>query len=369
MKIIKLETQGFRNLADTRFLPGDEVNVIWGENAQGKTNLLESIWIFSGAKSFRGSKESDYIGFDKEITRLDLTFHAGGREQTAQLVFAQDGRKVLLNGIKQERLSSLSGSLRAVVFSPDHLELVKQGPKERRRLLDVSLCQAYPKYGKILESYEKILKQRAVLLKDAAAHSQVFDLLEVWDESLIEYGGYISWMRAKYIARLAGYASEAYMGITGGREMFSARYDASCGKIEPAWGRKEVGEILRAAVRRNRLEDIRQGRTGIGPHRDDIEILIGDKSARAFGSQGQQRSCVLALKLAECRLLEEGAGEPPIVLLDDVMSELDAGRRRYLLTQLTGKQVIITCCDPDTLAVTGNSRVFYMKRGELAMDN
>ena len=369
MKVLRLRAEGFRNLEKVVFCPAEGVNIIWGENAQGKTNLLEAIWIFSGAKSFRGAKEADYIPFGGGVTRLELDFFAEGREQTAALIFSPEGRRVLLNEIKQERPSALAGALRAVVFSPDHLELVKQGPKERRRLLDISLCQAYPKYGKVLEGFEKILKQRAVLLRDAATCPQLLEMLEVWDEGLCEYGGYITWMRARYIHKLAGFAAEAYRGISGGRERFSARYTAACGEIHPELERGEVTEILRAAVEESRREDIRYGRTNIGPHRDDIEILVGEKSAKAFGSQGQQRSCVLALKLAECRLLEEGVGEPPIVLLDDVMSELDEGRRKYLLSQLKGKQVLITCCDPEGIQPPEGGKVVSIDNGQLTIDN
>ena len=366
MRVGQLTGEGFRNLVSVNFEPDMGVNIICGENAQGKTNLLEAIWLFCGGKSFRGSKDGDYIAFEEDFLRLGLTFFAQGRQQSASIRMGPDGKQALVNEIKLERFSLLSETFNAVVFSPDHLELVKQGPRERRKLIDVSLCQAYPKYCKILESYERILRQRAVLLADARHHVGVADMLDVWDEGLIRYGGYITWMRARYLQKLAGYAADIYDGISRGREKFSACYAPGCGEIDPGCNRDEITEILARAVKAGRRDDIRLGRTGAGPHRDDVEIMVSGQSARAFGSQGQQRSCVLALKLAECRILEEGAGEPPVVLLDDVMSELDEGRREYLLNHLSGKQVMITCCDRSAFAALDSGKVFTMKAGVLA---
>lgn len=366
MRVTRLRLEGFRNIKTLDITPCDGVNVIWGDNAQGKTNLLEAIWLFCGERSFRGAKDSEFLPFGEERTSLDLTFFAEGREQTASLKLGGEQKRLLLNGIKADRMAALSGVFQAVVFSPDHLELVKQGPKNRRKLIDSSLCQAYPKYGKILESYEKILRQRAFLLKDAGEHPQIADMLDVWDGGLIEYGGYLTWMRNRYVNKLAAYAAEAYEGISSGREKFSARYAASCGEIPPDGDRVAVTKLMERAVQTARPQDIRLGQTSVGPHRDDMEILVGEKSARTYGSQGQQRSCVLALKLAECRILEEGANEPPVVLLDDVMSELDEGRRNYLLNHLTGRQVFITCCDADLLKTLDGGCLYSMKAGEIA---
>ena len=356
-------------MVDLDFEPGAGVNIICGQNAQGKTNLLEALWLFCGGRNFRGSKDTDYIAFDGDHFALELDFFAGKRNQSAAIHQGPDGKQILINEIRAEKVSSLSEIFRAVVFSPDHLELVKQGPKERRKLIDFSLCQAYPKYGKILESYERILRQRAVLLGDASKHAQVMDMMDIWDEGLTQYGGYITWMRAKYVGKLAEYAAAVYEGISGGQEKFSAYYAAGCGKIPLDGSRKDITEILAKAVKANRKNDIRLGRTVVGPHRDDIEIMINGQSARAFASQGQQRSCVLALKLAECRILQEGAGEAPIVLLDDVMSELDESRREYLLNSLKDKQVVITCCDTSAFGALREGKVFRMRAGVVTVDS
>ena len=369
MIALRLTGEGFRNLHSLDFAPDSGVNIICGDNAQGKTNLLEALWLFCGVRSFRGSKDSDYIAFDAGFARLELDFHAQGRDQTASITIGQEKKQAMLNGIKQPGISAFSAAMRGVVFSPDHLELVKQGPKQRRRLIDLSLCQAYPKYGKILDSYEKILRQRAVMLRDAQHHPQVADLLQAWDAGLIEYGGYITWMRSRYVRTLAEHAAQAYGGISAGREKFSARYRPGIGEIPAGAERKDITEMTAQAVRVALKDDIRQGRTSAGPHLDDIEIMIDAKNARAFGSQGQQRSCVLAIKLAECRILEESGEGAPIVLLDDVMSELDAGRREYLLGSLSGRQVFITCCDAAVISARGIGKVFHMHNGALTMNN
>lgn len=366
MRIDALRLRGFRNISEMDFLPGPGANVIYGDNAQGKTNLLEAIWLFSGARSFRGAKEAEFKGFGCNRTSLELTFFADDRVQTASIVYASERKAVYLNEIKQENVSALAGAFCTVVFSPDDLSLVKDGPEKRRRMIDASLCQAYPKYSKAVSAYEKILHQRNRLLKDIPQHAFLLDTLDAWDEGLVNWGAYLIRMRARYIKRLAELAGEIYTGISLGREEFSMRYLPSIGgESSEQWAQEEAAERLAHALKRSRAEDVRFGSTTVGPQRDDIAIEVAGRSARSFGSQGQQRSCILALKLAECRILEERFGEPPVILLDDVMSELDEGRRAYLLNQLGGRQVLITCCDASAFSTLENGRVFHLHAGQI----
>lgn len=365
MRIERLRIEGFRNIGDMEFVPCPGANVIYGDNAQGKTNLLEAVWLFSGSRSFRGARDSDFLPFHGERAALELAFYAEEREQTASIVFYKDKKAVQLNEIKQERISSLAGIFCTVVFSPDHLSLIKEGPDKRRRMIDASLCQAYPKYGKILDSYEKTLRQRNRLLKDIPQHAELMPTLEAWDIGLLEYGAYITRMRARYVQKLAELAAEIYDGISLGRERFSAVYQPSFGGGVAGFEKQDFRDALETAIRGSRADDIRLGSTGMGPHRDDIEIQVSGVSARSFGSQGQQRSCVLALKLAECEILQQRCGEPPVVLLDDVMSELDEGRRGFLLNQLTGRQVLITCCDATAFEGLEDGRVFHIHGGAM----
>lgn len=367
MRIKSLDIKSFRNIESMVYKPCEGANIIFGDNAQGKTNLLESIWLFTGAKSFRGSKDGEFTMFGEKTARLELEFYAAGREQTAAICLDGDKKAVFLNEIKQESITELSGNLCAVVFSPDHLSLVKQGPDKRRKLVDVSLCQAYPKYMKILEGYKRALKQRNTLLKDIPAHPSLYDTLEIWDESIISYGTYVTAMRARYVKKLAELAAAAYDGISSGKESFSAIYIAGFddGKEIDGNDRDDVQRRMRAALENSRTEDVRQGITTIGPHRDDVDILVGGVSAKTYGSQGQQRSCVLALKLAECEILSERCSEPPVILLDDVMSELDQNRRDYLLNQLRDKQTFITCCDAGAFSDLADGKVYEIEKGAL----
>lgn len=365
MKIESLRLENFRNIAEMKFLPCVGTNVIYGNNAQGKTNLLEAVWLFTGAKSFRGAKDSEYVGFSKENASLQLQFYAGGRSQTASLIYSDGQKSVYLNEIKQNCIGKLAGEFCTVVFSPDHLSLIKDGPEKRRKMIDVSLCQAYPKYEKILDNYEKSLKQRNRLLKDIPFHSSLVDTLDVWDMNIIEYGAYISRMRARYMAKLASIAERIYEGISLGKESFIVQYQPSFGGSVEGFEKEDYRKILSEAIKASRIDDIRIGTTSIGPHRDDVSIDIAGVSARSYGSQGQQRSAILALKLAECNILEEICGEPPVVLLDDVMSELDKHRRLYLLNQLTGRQVLITCCDTAAFSDMSGGAVFHIHGGAI----
>lgn len=364
MKINSLEIEQFRNIQSMEFLPCDGVNIIYGDNAQGKTNLLEAVWLFSGAKSFRGAKDAELIPFDSEHAALNLSFFSDDRQQSAVLRYGRNMRAVFLNEIKQDSRSALSGIFCTVVFSPDHLTLVKGAPGERRRMIDDSLGQAYPKYSKILLEYEKALKQRNRLLKDITVHASLIDTLDAWDQSLIEYGSYISHMRSRYVLKLSQIAQEIYGGISLGKENFSAIYCPSHGSEIGDMSRHEYRDILQQALYSARAEDIRLGVTTVGPHRDDLDIMVNEMPARMFASQGQQRSCVLALKLAECSILEQRSGEAPIVLLDDVMSELDEHRRSYLLSRLVGRQIIITCCDSGAFEGQINGKLFEIKSGK-----
>lgn len=345
MKIESLTLTNFRNIQSMRFVPRPGVNIICGDNAQGKTNLLEAVWLFLGARSFRSAKESEFIAFGEEEARLEMVFSAQGRSQNARILFRPEKKVFTLNQIDRHSPSEFSGAFCAVVFFPDHLNLVKQGPEHRRRLVDQSLCQAYPKYAKALEGYGRILQQRGNLLRDAAYHAELLDTLDAWDETLLEYGSYIASTRARYLERLGLLAEEVYGGIASKKERLTVRYQHSFHPEEAVTDRGEIRAGMAEALRAARPRDLQSGVTHIGPHRDDLLLLLGGKNARSFGSQGQQRSIVLSLKLAECAVLAGSCGEEPVVLLDDVMSELDEGRRSYLLREMKGRQVLITCCD------------------------
>lgn len=363
MQVTRLTFDEYRNLVAGTWEPYAGVNVIVGENAQGKTNLLEALWLFTGGKSFRGAKDSELVAFGAEQSRLTMDFHAAGREQQAEIT-VKTRRTAVLNGISQGAASRLAGNFCGVVFSPAHLSLVKGGPQERRRFMDAAYCQLRPAYVKTLTEYNRILTQRNALCKANNAGEAAEELLELWDRQLTQTGCRIIHARQRYLHELTTVARQIYQGLSGGKEEFDIRYVSSlvCQNEETA---QEIAEKLYAALRAHHREDMATGFTTVGPHRDDMEVLINGRPARNFGSQGQQRSAVLALKLAEASLLEKVTGEKPIALLDDVMSELDASRQDYILNHISDWQVFITCCEPTPLLQLRQGKQFTMKQGQL----
>ncbi len=363
MNILCLESSGFRNLSPFSMEPGNGMNVIHGKNAQGKTNLLEALWLFTGAKSFRGAKDSEMIGFGSDSASLHLTFFSGGREQQASIRIDQGKRSAELNSIPQKSTSALMGVFCAVLFSPEHLTLVKEGPVNRRNFLDAALCQQKPSYLSLYRQYQRALQQRNALLKDIPRHSELIDTMDVWDHRLASLGAEIILQRDKYVRLLEPVAKEIYSGISQDQENFGVNYQ--CGLPEIPDNAAQIAEIFSQKLRESRRDDIYAGFTSVGPHRDDLALNIDGVSARAFASQGQQRSIVLSLKLAESELLASSFGESPIIFLDDVMSELDDARQDYLLNHLEEKQVFLTCCDPDSIKRLNGGTLFHMEHGVL----
>ena len=371
MKLRRLKTENFRNLAAVDLVPGPGVNVIYGENAQGKTNLIEAIYLLTGQKSFRAAKESDYLHFGTGVARIEAEFTCQNREKTAALAF---GSKKLawLSGVECTP-GELTGEFLAVVFSPGELALIQEGPAERRAFLDGAISQVMPRYTATLAAMSRILLQRNTLITDmqkSGNTAMMEPLLETWDRSLARAAFSVCHARARFLRRLAPPAAEIYRDICRREDQpFSLTYQPSIpapggcdwADMTPAEGEAHIRAALAAA----RSEDYKNYCTTIGPHRDNMEVSIAGISARSFGSQGQQRSCALALKLAQCRVMEETLGEAPIILLDDVLSELDKTRREYFLHGKHPGQVFITCCDRNAARTLGGGAAFRMKEGQL----
>ena len=367
MRISRLHLEQFRNIESLSVFPCETVNIIYGDNAQGKTNLLEAIWLLSGAKSFRGAKDADLIRFGESRALIESDFFCAGRQQTSKIQL--EGKKTAwLNDIRQDSITAFAGIFTTVVFSPSHLGLVKDGPAGRRKFLDTSICQITPRYIGMIGQYQRILLQRNTLLKDISYASALLDTLDIWDEKLSALGGVIIRMRMEYTRRLQKEAEDIYKGISMERESFSLDYRPFELPVQEGQTQREISSLLLEKMMQNHSEDLRSGSTGIGPHRDDLEISINGRSVRSFGSQGQQRSSVLALKLAESRCIGDILGERPVILLDDVMSELDQNRREYLLNHLTGSQIFITCCDKGYFSRLEGGRVFRMEHGRLEQE-
>lgn len=359
--IIKYHSvKNFRNLDEAKFSPHGEMNVIYGENGQGKTNLIESIWLLTGFYSFRERKNSRLIKQDCAEAEISNIFYSQGREQNAEMKINQR-KEIILNGVKEESPRVMMGKYFAVVFSPSTLGIVQNGPSERRKLIDIALSLIKPNYALIMSRYLRALDQRNALLKKLGEKSFDFGYIEPWDNELTALGTKIVKYRLDYVEQLNELAGEIYSGISSGRETFSFFYDFSKENISE----EEIKEKLSAEILKSRESDLKRLYTNAGPHTHDLTLNLSGRDARSFGSQGQQRSCALAMKLAEASIIEKITGECPIVLLDDVMSELDERRQTFILNYLDGRQVFITCCDPSQLLRSKRGKIFEVKNGKI----
>lgn len=364
MRIKEIELNNFRNIKNMNIYPDENTNIIFGNNAQGKTNLLESIWLFTGGRSFRGAKDSDLIRFSEDKADLKIKFDASKREQIAKIEITQNSKNLKLNGVDRGRTSAMIGKFCSVIFSPVHLSLIKDGPNLRRKFIDAAICQIKPAYACTIAKYNHVLNQRNALLKDIKYHSELIDTLEIWDDRLAKYAVSIVLERITYLDSIKKYAEDIYLGISSGNEPFSLQYTSTFLK-DMCYNKKDIEIMFKNKLKYKLKSDMLTTMTSIGPHRDDLEIFISGKSARSFASQGQQRSAALALKLAEARVLRDNILEQPIILLDDVMSELDNKRQNYILNSIDGWQVFITCCDPDTVTRFNSKKQFEISNGKL----
>ena len=353
MKILSFSCQNFRNLEKIEINSFDEMNVICGENAQGKTNLLEGIWLFTGIKSFRGAKDSAFLKFGKEKANLNLNFTADGIENEAEIEI-KEHRTAFFNNNRLKSPSQMAGKFNATVFSPNDLGLVRDGPAARRRFLDIAIGQLYPSYIAALKNYMRAVTQRNSIIKDYRYDSTLSVMLDIFEEEIAETGTKITEIRKKYIDRLGEFLPNVYSGLSSGKEILETEYISAVST-----------ENLRQALADSRKNDMYNGATSVGPHRDDIEFKINGISARNFGSQGQKRSVALALKLSEAEVIKKISGEYPVFLLDDVMSELDPERQNYILNHIKGIQSFITCCDPSNVERLKNGKIFEIRNGRI----
>lgn len=355
----KLILQHFRNYGDAEVLFSPATNIIYGNNAQGKTNILEAVYLFSQGRSYRVKSDKEMILFGAPFARLSLSFTDAHRTHQSEIRLLPDGRKkIKMNEVPITKLSMLMNYLNIVMFSPEDLRLVKGSPSGRRRFLDAAISQMYPKYLSSLAQYHKALSQKNSLLKALRVNGKSHDeTLTVWNGQLAEYGAFIMQERHRFLEELSVDAVRIYQEI--GKEKLEINYTPSvnCDIIE------EAKQTLYNELEKTQSREIDYGASIIGVQRDDIRILIDGRDAKMYGSQGQQRSTVLALKMAQTEYIYAHKGEYPVLLLDDVMSELDAGRRSYLEERISGKQTIITCTDTAVVAEASDTKLFYVENG------
>lgn len=341
MKVKRIKIQDFRNIKQTVLDMSEGVNLLYGNNAQGKTNLIESIYYFSRGKSFRGASDDELRRIGECEFFIGLEYESEGRFRTLSYRVNPNFKKKLKDGIDQKKLTEMIGHFRAVLFYPEHLSLIKEGPSLRRDFIDVGISQIKPTYMSHYNEYNKILKQRNSIIKDAQK-GFFYDknMLDSFSDALAVRAALINEQRRDYLREIEFYARRVMLEISDGKEEISLHY------VSDARGsREDMQDRYTILFRQNVKKELAAGCTLYGIHRDDIDIEINGISARHFASQGQQRSIVLALKMAEGEVCRERTGEYPVYLFDDVLSELDEKRRRYVLAEKSDRQIIISACE------------------------
>ena len=334
MWIKDIKLKNFRNYDNKEIKLHENINVFFGENAQGKTNIIESIFLSSIGKSFRTNKEKELIKFEKEKAIVEINFQKIDREGKIKIEIGEK-KQVYLNGIKIKKLSELLGNINIVIFTPDDINIIKGGPQNRRKFLDIMISQLRPNYMHVLTLYKQTLEQRNNYLKQIKLENKPENMLEIWDEKLVEYGTKIFEYRKEFIEKIENKIKDIHKNITQNKENIEITY------FSDATTRQNYLKELKS----RRKLDIIKGYTTKGIHRDDFIIYINGKEVNIFGSQGQHRTAILSLKLSELQVIYEDIGEYPILLLDDFMSELDKKRRQNFLKNIKDIQVIITCTE------------------------
>ena len=353
MWINNIKIKNFRNYINEEIILEKNINIFYGENAQGKTNIIEAIFLCGMGKSFRTKKDKEMILLNNDNASIEIQYKKLDREGKIK-VELNNKKSIYINNIKIKKLSELLGKINIVIFTPDDINILKGGPQNRRRFLDIMISQLKPNYMYNLNLYLKTLEQRNNYLRQIREEKKDEKLLEIWDEKLSEYANNIYNYRKKYIERINDKIKKIHQEITNNKEQIYIDYISECNNKE------EYLDLLR----KNRKIDIIKGFTTKGIHRDDFVIYINNKRIDVFGSQGQHRTTILSLKLSELKIIEEEIGEKPILLLDDFMSELDEKRRNSFLNKIKETQVIITCTDKINIE-NKNILIYNVKEGKV----
>ena len=354
-----IELKSFRNYKEEKVEFDPKLNLILGDNAQGKTNLLEGLFIMGIGKSFKTNNDKEMIKYGFESCRVSsVVVNKDGEEKNIEIVYNNSGKVIKVDGIKLLRNADLLENVYVVVFSPEDLRIVKDGPEMRRRFLDRELCQIKPVYYSDLGSYKKILKQRNTLLRDQVKDK---NLVEVFDESLSEYAVRVVEERKKFISRIKEICKGIHSGISNGKEELDIVYQTET----------KSKAYMKDMLAKELEKDYQRGFTGFGPHKDYLSIKVNNRDIRIYGSQGQQRTAALSLKLAEIELIKQETGENAVLLLDDVLSELDRARQRYLIETMKDVQIFVsaTGIDEELKNMLPDGNVYYVDNGKISLYN
>ena len=351
MYIDNIKLNHFRNYEQLELQLNPNINIFYGDNAQGKTNILEAIFLGSFGKSFRTNKEKEMIQFKEEKAFVEIVYQKKDRDGKIKIELGNK-KQISVNGIKLKKLSELLGNINIVIFTPEDINILKNGPENRRRFLNIMIGQLRPNYVYQLNLYTKTLEQRNNYLRQIKEENKPEEMLEIWDEKLAEYGEKVYLYRKEFVDKIIQKINTIHRGITEEKETLKMLYTSNC------QNREEYLNLLKA----RRKLDIIKGYTTKGIHRDDFTLYINDKEVAIYGSQGQNRTAVLSLKLSELQVVYDEIGEYPILLLDDFMSELDEKRRKNFLNNIQNTQVILTGTDKIELNAV-ESNCYQVKKG------
>ncbi len=366
MQINSLSLRGFRNYeeCEARFSPG--VNLILGMNAQGKTNLLEAVTYLSTGRSYRTRKEMELICFGQEFAELraDVFSYDREKELRAILFASRRPRQLFLSGVKQKTFGEkMAGQLMSVLFCPEDLLILRAGASARRRLVDAALCQLRPGYEERLAEYIRLLDHKSRILKDWHEDRSLLELLPDFNERMCRLGAELIAVRAVYLQYLGRFAAKYHREFSGDREQLELQYHTVSSITDPFAERAELYHELKSHMASHYRAELESGQCLSGPHKDDFEVFLNGIAIKSFGSQGQTRTAAISLKLAEREIFRRDTDQEPVLLLDDVLSELDAGRQDFILNHLKSGQVIITCCEMDRFTDIG--KMFLVENGAI----
>jgi len=357
MKLNKITLENFRNYENfsVEFNPG--VNLLVGQNAQGKTNLLEAVAFLGSGRAFRTQKTGELIRFGADFAQIEGSVSAQQREQNLRWILFQGSRprQLYRNGVKKKTAAEIAGVLQTVLFCPEDLMILKEGSSGRRRFADSVICQLRPNYDAAITEYNRILEQKNRILKDRHDNSALLDILPEYNARLCQVGAMIVAYRARFFESLQKEAAVFHNLFSGGKEEFFLQYKTVSTVDDPFAPTAELEEKLRQHLDSHYRAELESSQCLTGPHKDDFDVTLSGISLKAFGSQGQVRTAAISLKLAQRTLLEKASGETPVLLLDDVLSELDPARQDFVLNQITVGQVFITCCEPGKFTELGKN--------------
>jgi len=346
--IKRVNLKNFRNYKELDIELCEGVNIFYGQNAQGKTNIIESIYMASTGKSHRTQKDLELIRWNSEDAKIKIDFQKENYEKKVEIYLSKSLKKqIKLNGVRLYKTGELIGNLNTVIFSPDHMKIIKDGPVERRRFMDIILSQVKPGYYYNLVQYLRTLEQRNNLLNEAKTNSSILKTIDIWNEQLADFGTKIIITRHDFINRICSMAADNHQRISNGKEKLELKYNSSIEYNNNS--EKEIKESFINALEKHINTDMKRSITHKGPHRDDILFFINGTEVKIYSSQGQQRTTLLSLKISELKYINDETGELPILLLDDVFSELDSERQKYLVEFIKNIQTIITCTNVEHL--------------------